>query len=288
MFHRFLVSLFGEGYENKPEKYLIRQGRRAGRKIIKDLKPFRKKDSFPESYNPKGVHARFALAFLYFSPYFVDFARIVKAKGKDIRLYSVKDMTQGAFFHYMRENLTRYQCMTIYKTVSFYDEMLPMFYEDHKKAGMGRLVDDKIVLVVDYMNPIEHIKKELEKILAGCHSETDDAFKALAIENGVSEPLPFSPLDYARPLVDSLGKVSRTPETYLPVWYEALMVHRLKRIGHKEKTIIRRVFNRTPKDGNYPSRKTAVYVREKLADRLTHAAFFRLPMTFFHVEEPRP
>jgi len=119
-----LTSFLGEGYEKKPVSTLCRECRRKGRAIIRSLKPFAKPNTFPETYNPRSVHALFAAAFLYYSPQLYDFIRVVRLKAKPLTMDHSKSLRDPCkFVSYVLENfiLYDYKGQFIEKTIRLPD-----------------------------------------------------------------------------------------------------------------------------------------------------------------------
>ncbi len=94
------------------------------------------------------------------------------------------------------------------------------------------------MVVIDFMNPVEHIKTELERLLNEVTNFIDSSADDLAIKmNSQSLPEHLKPSKSAMPVQRKKKGGERYPKTYLPEWYEALLIHRLKLLKHQEKSI---------------------------------------------------
>jgi len=275
--HGPLSEFLGEGFEQKPLTEVLRGCERKARAIIRRLKPFAKQETFPRVYNLRATHALFALALLYYSPYFRHFVRAAKRHYGPLR--EKEDTTEDLLR--MMENIRAYQYMSQYqkKTVRLYDEMNDMFIAQHYNEGQSALVEDQVVLVVDFMNPVEQIKFEIETIINKLQSELD-SFVTDNIAGEVRKR--HLPSRHGLPLINDKGNIVRTPATYIPEWYQALLVYRMKKRGRKESLIIKRLWKNDKSQDHYAGRKTTVHNRYKLAKRLIEAAFARVPLTGHH------
>lgn len=279
-----IARTLGHGFEQKPVKTLVREGKQKARSIIRKLKPFSKSETFPESFNPRAIHALFASAFLYISTYYCDFIRVVR-----LRTYPLStDKSPCEFLMWMIENFHYYEYMSQFEksTARLYSDLNESFKKQHVQEGLRHLVEDQIIMVIDYTNPIDCILHDIKIILEKEQNETVTRMTNLLIQDGCDQQgakeTALHLLRYGAALVDDNGQKSRGPETYLPQWYEALMVYRMKLQGKREGDIVRRVYGQNQNHCGYASRKTIVHTRTRLAERLTGAAFHRVPLTAWH------
>lgn len=284
-----LKSLLGEDFNRTPLLTLHKRCKRRARLIIRELKPFSRKNTFPETYNPRAVHAMFALSFLYLSPYFFDFLRVVRLN------LSPKTVNQdkSEFVVRVLETIKRYEYMSQFAggTIRLYDEMSDNFKRNHLSRGMSGVVEDQLVVVIDFTNPVESIMNDLERLLKSAHNSIDDVARGLALKFGDSSGKGidlFLPSKHAQPLTDVQGRKSKSPETYLPEWYGALMVSRLRDRGHKERSIVKMLYGDSKNSNGYETRKKTITLRAKLAGRLMEASFHGLPLTECHTRMPKP
>lgn len=282
--NKFLSELFGEGYEKKSVQLLHIEAKRKARKIIKSLKPFAHHSTFPETYNPRALHAVFALAFLYYSPFFYDFIRVVRLRVEP----KTKKTNASEFVVEMIETIRHYQYMGQYRhgAIRYYDEMSTLFKKAHADNGFSGVVNDQLVVCIDFTNPIEHIKSELEKVIRQAQDNFDDQFREMAMNAGV---LPeFVEKGLPSKLAAPVEEEKDNPKIYLPHWYQALTAHRLRLLKHGELARINVVcsLSKTIDRGNKigGSGKTTTHNRLKLAERLIHSSFNRIPMTTFHTK----
>lgn len=291
--HPQLSSLLGEGYKEKSIDALHRECRRKGRSIIRRLKPFarpaicsltNRRREFPESYNPRAVHALFAAAFLYYSQPMLDLIWIAKFRRAPKRLLMIQDPCE--FVLYMVETFGCYESMGRFtdKTIRLYGEMDPEFIKHHHLRNMSSFVEDQVVVVIDFTNPIKHVKDELERLLNELNKTLDLAVDELTMKS-IGQPLleDYKPSKFAMPVHKNERGGERYPKTYLPEWYDALMIRRLKLLGYQEKSIVWRTYGKALGGAGYESAKSTMFNRAKLAERLISAAFYRKPMTAVHI-----
>lgn len=290
-----LQELFGQGYDKKPVHTIHRESKRKARAIIRSLKPFAKssvetsskkpftKEVFPERYNPRAVHALFALAFLFYSPVFYKFIQVVRLKAEP-KTSEPNDASE--FVDFMLETIRFYQYMAQYTegTIRLYDGMNPNFKKTHAALNMPAIVQDQLVVVIDFTNPIEHIKAELESLLKELQHNFDEMARDQITEmtDGSPEFLDkVLPSRHAAPVKDEIDN----PKKYLPMWYQALMAYRMRLLKHKERTRIRivallsKAIDTTNESGDVTTNN-----RLKLAERLIYSAYHRIPMTTFHTK----
>lgn len=284
-----LKNLLGEDFARVPLLTLRKRCKRRTRLIIRELKPFSSKSTFPDAYNPRAVHAMFALAFLYLSPYFFDFLRVARLRSEP----KTVNWDKAEFIVRILETIKRYEYMSQYAdgTIRLYDEMNDDFKRTHMLRGMSGVVEDQLVVVIDFTNPIETIVNDLERLLRSAQNTIDDTVRDLTSKLGgpsVKGAELFLPSRLAQPLIDGQGRKSKSPETYLPEWYGALMVYRLRMLGHKERSIVKRLYGDSKNSNGYEARKKTITLRAKLAERLMEASFYGLPLTGCHTKMPKP
>jgi hypothetical protein len=285
-----LISLLGVDYDKKPVNSLIEEGVKKAEWVINQLQPFAHGDTFPEFYNPRAVHALFAKAFLLVSPYYEIFIKIVRVQTiKSTEKLGFTDRRE--FVVWMLENFKMYEYMAQFSsgTVHYYGEMNQAFKDEHITDGGTDLVGDHLVLVVDINNPVEHILAEIKALIGEAQEKIKDVFKEMLEEAGCEAydlRMVGLPVAFGEPLIDSELKTTRSPKTFLPQWFEAFRVRLLKKSGAKEPEIIREIYGESQDDGGYEGRKTLIYSRARLAERLAVAAFQRRPLTWVHRKGP--
>lgn len=270
---------FGEGFEDESLTALIQVGERNARRIIRRLKPFAKSRTFPEVYNLRATHALFALAFLYYSPHFQDFCKQVKRLNVSC---PEKPGDRKALIR-MITSIRNYDYMSQFKgkSVRLYNEMNRLFIDHHREDDYPAIIEDQVILVVDFMNPVEKIKVEIESIINRLQSELDDLVPHTVDRPGEKKCLPSR---FGMPLVNDQGQTVLNPEEYLPHWYEALLIHRMRKRGRSQARIIKDLYKSDKTQNRYESKRTIIHNRHKLAKRLIKAAFHRVPLTSQHVD----
>lgn len=287
-----LISLLGADYDKKTVYSLIEEGIKKAEWIISQLQPFSKGDTFPEFYNPRAVHALFAKAFLLVSPFYEVFIKIVRSQTiKSTEKLGRRFTDRREFIVWMLENFKIYQYMAQFSsgTVNCYSDMNQAFKEEHTTGVSADLVGDHLVVVVDISNPVDHILAEMKALIEDVQTQVKNAFKEKLDEAGCETydlRMVGLPVAFGEPLTDSEMKTTRSPKTFLPQWIEAFRVHSLKQNGAKEQDIIREMYGGQRCGADYESRKTLVYSRTKLADRLIGAAFQRKPLAWAHRQDP--
>lgn len=285
-----LNDLLGADFDKKPVNSLIEEGIKRAEWITSQLQPFSQGDTFPEFYNPRAVHALFAKAFLLVSPYYEIFIKIVRSQTiKSTVKLGFTDRRK--FVIWMLESFKMYEYMAQFSsgTAHYYGEMNQAFKDEHMADGGTDLVGDLLVLVVDINNPVEHILAEMKALIEEAQTKIKDIFKEALDEAGCEAydlRMVGLPVAFGEPLTDSEMKTTRSPKTFLPQWLEAFRVYLLKKGRAREAEIIREVYGGLRDDGTYESRKTLVFSRAKLADRLMVASFQRKPLTWVHRQGP--
>lgn len=282
-----LEELLGSDYNKKPVNVLHTRVKRKARLIVTDLKPFARKFTFPETYNPRAIHSLFALAFLYYSPFFTDFIRVVRLKTKP----KTSTLSPSDFVAYVLETVRGYRSVGTYKdtTVRLYSDMSEEFRKVHAASGPADIIGSQLVVVVDFTNPVDQIKRDIELLLNRVNKTLDEIFVDLVTEANYGV-LPkdwnaFLPSKVAAPVKDELNNA----EKYLPQWYQSLLVHRMKLLKRDEKCRIGRLcriskgsIDEGDPNTGYGSGKTTVHNRLKLSERLILSAYYRKPLTSSH------